>query len=328
MHVRALAPLFCLIIVLAMLAPIQSSVADLIAYWSLNDGTGTTATNDAGDAALDATLDTGAAWTDSGDGHTGRNGDYALDLDGTSLGTARVSGITNAFTEITITAWLNLDATPPAWAGIFESRTGGANQIGFGFHDTTGNLMYIWNNNAGTSWGWNSGVHVDNEVWTFVAFVLTADDVTFYAGPTDGTLSSATNPIAHIEQSGGNWTMGIDDCCGPSRDTDGKIDDLAIWDQALTEEEITLLWSQAVTPLNVFGGGAPFQINSIEAVIGEATLAWNSLPSRTYSIDRSDDLLTWIELDDSLPSQGETTTFTDETITLADVRRFYRVRED
>ena len=44
------------------------------------------------------------------------------------------------------------------------------------------------------------------------------------------------------------------------------------------------------------------------------TLVWNSQPGANYVITYSSDLQQWEELDDSYPSDGETTTFTHEFV--------------
>ncbi|MEC8905782.1 MAG: hypothetical protein VX407_01470, partial [Verrucomicrobiota bacterium] len=79
----------------------------------------------------------------------------------------------------------------------------------------------------------------------------------------------------------------------------------------------------------VAGQVLPLQISSL--VINPeqpgVTIEWESGANRIYAIEVSDDLMLWEELDDNVPSEGDTTTFTDTQIPLNSSRRFYRVHE-
>jgi hypothetical protein len=76
------------------------------------------------------------------------------------------------------------------------------------------------------------------------------------------------------------------------------------------------------------GSSEPFQITQViyDGENRTVTLEWNSSPGGNYAVSFSDDLIVWIELEDGLASQGESTTFTEEGI--PDVpARYYRIRE-
>ena len=84
------------------------------------------------------------------------------------------------------------------------------------------------------------------------------------------------------------------------------------------------------------GPGTPFIITSIrrfEEVVGEETeihteLIFNSKPGMNYAVDFSFDLTRWPNLEDTIPSQGATTTWIDRDQALAAFPRvYYRVRE-
>ena len=61
---------------------------------------------------------------------------------------------------------------------------------------------------------------------------------------------------------------------------------------------------------------------------GTVTLTWNSKNGKSYTIEISDNLDQWFELDDSVASGGATTTFVDMTIAPGTTRRNYRVLEN
>ena len=90
---------------------------------------------------------------------------------------------------------------------------------------------------------------------------LTAEANTLYVGTTGegGALESAINEIEHIPQTNdqGPFLFGVDLCCGNGRNFDGLMDDIAIWDVALSAEEIEGLWNGASTPLDVFDNSDP-----------------------------------------------------------------------
>lgn len=57
------------------------------------------------------------------------------------------------------------------------------------------------------------------------------------------------------------------------------------------------------------------------------TLIWQSRPGRTYAIFTSEDLQNWSELNDSVGSGGDRTSFTEEVISLEGTSRYYRVED-
>jgi hypothetical protein len=60
---------------------------------------------------------------------------------------------------------------------------------------------------------------------------------------------------------------------------------------------------------------------------GSITITFNSSPGKFYSVDISDDLVIWQELDDSVISGGTSTDYTHLTPDLAARELFYRIRE-
>ncbi|MGI9241934.1 MAG: hypothetical protein ACR2RV_14115 [Verrucomicrobiales bacterium] len=60
----------------------------------------------------------------------------------------------------------------------------------------------------------------------------------------------------------------------------------------------------------------------------ETTITWRSIPGRKYGVDRSFDFQGfWFELVEDDVADGETTSFTDESLPAETARAFYRVRE-
>ena len=86
-------------------------------------------------------------------------------------------------------------------------------------------------------------------------------------------------------------------------------------------------------PVNRYAAGtfafeilsSPLQFTSVsyDPEQGETTLTWSSVPKRIYAIDESFNLVDWEELDDSLESEGMSTSFTIDTFP---GKSFFRVR--
>jgi hypothetical protein len=55
------------------------------------------------------------------------------------------------------------------------------------------------------------------------------------------------------------------------------------------------------------------------------TLTWTSRGGEVFSVETSFDLGTWLELDDGIPGEIDTTSFTETGIPAGTSRRYYRV---
>ncbi len=233
-------------------------ITNLIGYWPANEGNGELVANvvnaDTNGKMNDAT------WSADAEGHTGSAGDYAFRVTGDAGGGSHVEvPQTNAvFEEATILAWIKGKPTGD-WTGIVYARSEQA--IGIDFSGGSGNLTYTWNDNSGDTWGFESELAIPEDAWTMVAISITPDASTLYVGTTgDGEeLKSAVNDIPHLTQTNdqGPFLFGVDACCGDTRNFEGLMDDIAIWDVALTEEQIRSVWSGVATPLDVFDNSDP-----------------------------------------------------------------------
>ena len=79
------------------------------------------------------------------------------------------------------------------------------------------------------------------------------------------------------------------------------------------------------------GPGTPFEMTEIlyNAQTDEFTLTWNSIPNKTYALFVSEDLKTWdFDLDDSIISEGDTTTYGPFENPMPEARElFFRAQE-
>lgn len=66
----------------------------------------------------------------------------------------------------------------------------------------------------------------------------------------------------------------------------------------------------------------------VDAAGGAVTLTWNSRPNRTYLIQSTQNLTSWDEVTDGHASDGDSTSYTDETGFPESGYRYYRVMEE
>ena len=92
-------------------------------------------------------------------------------------------------------------------------------------------------NNSGSTYNWNSGLVVPDGVWTFMALVIQPTRAVMYMA-TNGTLYSATNSTAHpVQAFAGTTYLGYDPNSS-SRRLNGFLDEVAIFNQALTPNKL------------------------------------------------------------------------------------------
>jgi regulation of enolase protein 1 (concanavalin A-like superfamily) len=205
------------------------SILGLQAYYKMNEGTGATTADATGDGYT-ATL-SGATWTTGVDGSDGLafsgSGEYAsapaLNLD------------TNT---VTLSGWLYRTGAEASSAGIIMERNGN-DVAGLDFYNST-TLGYTWGTSA-SPYNFNSGLSPAVDVWTFVALVVTPTNATFYMEPLGGTLTSAVQTLAEPVE-GFTGTTGIGEDPGyTTRDYTGSMDEVRIYNTALSLSGITAI---------------------------------------------------------------------------------------
>jgi len=226
----------CFIFVLGLAtAVVKGADPSLVGYWKFDEGSGTTA-HDSSNNGYDGTLVGGVTWV------SGRFGS-AVQLNGTS-GYISVPDFTLTTDTITFVAWLNGWKTGD-WAPILSSRAVNACEMNFGANNT---LHYTWNNDSDATYNWTGGPVIPQDTWTMLAVTLDPDKAVAYVYTDAGGFTQATNAIAHIVQTVGALQIGYS---YDPRYVKGIIDEAAIFDRALSKDEIMSL----VTGI---GGGYPY----------------------------------------------------------------------
>ncbi|MGC9942853.1 MAG: LamG-like jellyroll fold domain-containing protein [Verrucomicrobiota bacterium] len=151
---------------------------------------------------------------------------------------------------VTFTAWIYPIGVQNPFAGLIYIVGGpdgsGFNFCGTGDVDTNGNstLGYTWNYDAGT-YGWNSGIAPPQSQWSFVALVVTPNNVTVYILNTNGVLISSQNHNHAVEPFSAAAQFGIFPGQQNNDAYNGSMDHVAIFGQALSGLQISDLYAAA-----------------------------------------------------------------------------------
>lgn len=147
----------------------------------------------------------------------------------------------------------------------------------------------------------------------------------------DGDLAASGPPIS-IPNTNFPLMIGAQPTVnGYNRLGSSTIDDVAIWERALTEAEISAIWNlgDGASIEDRLAAETPLQIDDFEyqQETGNRILTWVSRPEQSYAVDYSTDLHEWLELDDSIESTGAITRFVDDAVSEPrSPRLFYRIR--
>jgi hypothetical protein len=195
---------------------------NLISWWKLDDGGGTTATDSAG--SNNGSLQGDPQWT------TGKIGG-ALDFDGSGDYVSVPDNSSLDLTSFTITAWIYADGTPDDWDTIVDK----ADDSIFGY------VMRINSEKKfqgrvrvanGTNYQVDAPDVFPTDQWVFVAWSYNSSSSKIYIN--DSMVNEASG--------GGQDSSSGNDFIIASRGTDrffnGKIDDVRIYNEVLSSEEI------------------------------------------------------------------------------------------
>jgi len=244
-----------------------------LAYWRLNEmedpSTGILPAYDYSGHNLDGVY--GAA---TANGFTGIQGPRpppsgtfpGFEANNTALET--VNGVANSYVTVpalnlntntaTITMWINPTAAQAGFNSLFmyqnEAATDAAG-LGFGAilnSNSMPALGYTWNSNSAATYNWNSGLFPLTGQWSFVALVIEPSQATIYLYCIDPVtklpdLYSAVNSVTNGDETfnGGTNLIGSDPASTLTSSFAGDIDEVAVFDKALTSDQILALFSKA-----------------------------------------------------------------------------------
>lgn len=225
---------------------VTPSYGALVAHWNLDESSGTTAANSITTSETAVNTGGGLSWVPGQIGN-------AVQLDGAStaghdLRISTISALNNA-TQMTLSLWFNPESS----------------QIGFvNYKGLLVTRKVTDNSGANKNWGiaWESKNHIDSRIgnkaldsgtdlsgtaaWYHVAMVWDGDSGTrqLYVNGVANPSSGGTSPISQII-SNGEWFIGKDPH-NNNRHFKGSIDDVAIWDEALTANQIEIIYDSGL----------------------------------------------------------------------------------
>jgi hypothetical protein len=204
------------------------AVEGMVSYWRFDEGSGTTASDSIG--SNDGTI-YGATWT------TGIV-NSALSFDGVDdyvdLGSVNI----NIPGDFTITAWIKAIQSRSNYRVILSKGPKNTGHYEIYLNISTGELKF-YSNDIGDI---GSGRIVDDNIWHHITVTYNGANMKFYV---DGNLESSPSASGSITSENEIFYIGrqIIDLSMPFN---GLIDEVAIYNRALTDEEIWQLYQNAV----------------------------------------------------------------------------------
>jgi len=159
---------------------------------------------------------------------SGASSDYAATNSNFSLST----------NTMTLSAWIKADGLQTSNAGIIFSR--GSSAYGLNFRPDN-KLGFHWNN---SQWWWDSGLVVPDGEWAHVAMVVTPTETTLYVNGVP-SVNTVDPPVANFD---GVINLGADPNWSTRR-FKGEMDEVAIYDKALSQIEIRELMHFTKNPV-------------------------------------------------------------------------------
>lgn len=225
-----------------------------MAWWLLNEGTGNTAYDYSGNGH-NGTLNSGVSWTSAG--YSG-NGAY---FNATSLSLITIN---NPFTLSSSSSW-----TATMWVNRWESRSASTLISG------TADALKLEQYNESSQVGYTYYTHADYTMpyvtplntWIHLAFVGTSAGVSLY---TNGVLvTSLADPVALNA-----FALGCDNYATYSDYLDATLDDVRIYNQALTQGQIANIYAYGrINPIPTVTLMSP---TNGEAFVGSSNITFSA----------------------------------------------------
>lgn len=235
-----LIPLFLFLTLYSHPAQTQSVTDGLVAHWTLNDSSGDIASDLSGNGH-DGTLVGDPQWTD---GYF----DGALEFDGSGDEVDIPFHANLNQDKFTITAWANAMTGGTGHRAVVSSRDDFP-QRGFIFYATPNNIWQFWTGGGG--WKPVTGPAVNLDDWDHLAGTNADGVQKFYVnGEFVGETASAIEVNTAQEFLIG---AGANETANHNYRFVGKIDDVRLYDRVLDEDEIALVISSQVTPVEALG---------------------------------------------------------------------------
>ncbi|NNK69924.1 MAG: choice-of-anchor D domain-containing protein [Flavobacteriaceae bacterium] len=191
--------------------------------------------------------------------------------------------------EFTISAWINRGANSTD-KSILSKRDAGFTE-GYDLRiNTLGRLHFRWRNSGGPIQEVTSSVVIPTDKWHHVAAIYDGTDVTLYIDGVADTTRTRIAPVATNQ----SFFVGAAGKTGTTAYFHGNIDEVRVWDAALTATQLRYVMNQEIEDNSSFVGGKYFQDLAITPTKDDtATLPWSDLagyyPMSTYTYTNTKD---------------------------------------
>lgn len=256
---KATMMLFTAVLVVGLFLPTVVSASPspgIVGLWHLDEGTGLTA-NDASGNGNHGTLinmDTSTCWVDGMFG-------TALEFDGIDdCVMVPDSSTLDGMSVLTVEAWIYIDKdySGISYAGIVD-KTAGATSRSYNLGLRSGKLEWGVVNASNTKVYKRDTVVAPTGTWIYVVGTYDGATIRLYkngAELTTGTALTGTVQDSSTHMAFGQWPGG-----GGKWFFDGIVDEVRIWDGALTSGEITYNYSLRDIAIDIKPGSDPNSIN-------------------------------------------------------------------
>jgi hypothetical protein len=182
-------------------------------------------------------------------------GQGALETTGAETNSWALTPALNLNTNtVTITLWLNPNGSQGDYTGLFMDRnTGDEEGMNYTLNQSLG---YTWNDNDSGTWKYVSGPVIPQNIWSFVALVITPTNASFYVINTNNGVTSTSYAYVHTNAAwGGAVTpdplirIGSDNTW-QTRTFNGVIDEVAVFNYALAAGQLEGLTGVGIVNTN------------------------------------------------------------------------------
>ena len=192
--------------------------------------------------------------------------DQVLHLDGSGDRATALLNRSVTSNTITYSAMIYRNGDQTDFSGLIFQND--ADTLGFNI-GTNNELRYHWDNID--HWGYNSGLVVPDQTWTFVALVIEPTQATFYMDDGTNGLQTITRSSTHPLKTHNSYSIGSFPNSS-SRYFNGMMDEARLINRALSSDEIELLSQEALGTRN------PSPANGSKIARDSVRLKWTPSP--------------------------------------------------
>lgn len=283
-----------------------------IGFWTFDDQGDATTTDDSGNGNSGTVLGNPTYVA----GHSDRPSDFALEFDGIDDVVTTTLGV-NGFTSFTLAGWVRAPMGQTGTSGLFGQN----DVVEFGYNEP-GNL-HFWSNPGGAI---DSPISPSEE-WRHIAITGDTTERALFVNGQKVATGAAASPLGTsgffvnigggtIFNEAGNYFL-------------GQINDVGLWDVALSEKLMLGLADGSLNPLPGLTT-RDLEITSLEFEGGQIVFTINNTnPGTPYLMESSPTLLdgSWTTVSD-FDGANEASSTTIGLTAASDERLFYRVREE